>query len=240
MVLQIFQVRIINLLLKMIKFKKLIRKKTEKQLIREFISEFIKYTVRKERQKKRFSFVVTGGASPINLYKSLSKAKINWKNIDLFWSDERFVKRKSKDSNYQLVQKYLIKKINIKKKNIYPVDTNKKSLNSSIINYENKINNYFKKKKISFDLILIGMGLDGHIASIFPNNINLNTKKICSSVIRKDFKRISLNLRYINYSKKIILWLSNKKKSNIYKKIKNNRKIPVNYLNKKKLFIFTV
>jgi 6-phosphogluconolactonase len=220
------------------KFKKFIKKKTEKQLIIEFILRFENYALKKERLKKRFSFVLTGGLSPINLYKSLSKAKINWKNIDLFWGDERFVSQNSNNSNYKLVKRYLLKKINIKKKNIYFINTKKRNVAMSALDYQNQIKKYFKKKKISFDLILLGMGLDGHVASIFPNN--LNKSNICSPVIRKDFKRITLNLKIINKSKMIILWLNTKKSSLIYKNFNNQKKIPVNYLNEKKLSIYSL
>ena len=240
MVFQIFQVRIINLLLNMPKIKKFIKKKTEKQLITEFISIFENYTRKKEKLKKRFSFVLTGGLSPINLYKSLSKAKINWKNIDLFWGDERFVSQNSDNSNFKLVKKYLLKKININAKNIFYINTKKNRVAASVLDYENKIKKYFKKDKISFDLVLLGMGLDGHIASIFPNNLNLNTSNICSPIIKKDFTRITLNLKIINNSKKISLWLNSRKISVIYKKLNNKKQIPVNYLNKKVLTIFSL
>ena len=76
------------------------------------------------------------------------------------------------------------------------------------------------------------MGSDGHIASIFPDNIDLKSNRMISIILGKDFKRITLNLNFINKAKKIFLWLNNKKKSNIYKKIRNKIKIPVNYLKK--------
>jgi len=222
------------------KLKKIIKKRSEKQLINEFISYFKNLSRKKKKLNKRFSFVLTGGASPINLYKSLSKAKIDWTNIDLFWGDERFVSSKSNNSNYNLVKKYLLNKINIKNKNIYKINTNKKNVSSAAEDYQNKIKSYFKNKKICFDLILLGMGLDGHIASLFPNNIKLNKLKIVSPVIRKDFKRITLNIKTINNSRKIILWLNVKKTSTVYQKLKVGEKIPVNYLNKKKMTIFTL
>ena len=224
----------------MTKFNKILRKKTEKQLIIEFISLFKSYIAKKEKLNQRFRFVLTGGSSPINLYKSLSKTKINWQNIDLFWGDERYVSQRSNNSNFKLAKKYLINKININKKNIFAVDTRKNTVNTSAKDYEKRIKKYFKNQKISFDLILLGMGSDGHIASLFPNNINLKTNRITSAILRKDFKRITLNLNVINKAKKIFLWLNNKKKSNIYKKIKNKKKIPVNYLKKSKTNLFLI
>ena len=89
----------------MAKFKKILRKKTEKQLIREFISLFKICIAKKERLKQRFGLVLPGGSSPVNLYKALSETKINWENIDLFWVDERFVCQGSNNSNFKLVLK---------------------------------------------------------------------------------------------------------------------------------------
>ena len=60
---------------------KIINKKSEKLLINEFIRQFKKDFLKKKEQKKRFSFVLTGGKSPINLYKKLAKLKIYWNNI---------------------------------------------------------------------------------------------------------------------------------------------------------------
>ena len=224
----------------MAKFKKKITKNSEKLLIKAFIKEFKHIVLQKKKLNERLSFVLTGGSSPLNLYKQLSKVKINWTLIDLFWGDERFVSKKSNNSNFKLVHKYLIKKIKINKKNIYAINTSKKNINLSTIDYERRIKHYFNNKKITFDLILLGMGLDGHIASIFPNNINPKNNKIVSHVVKKDFKRITLNLKIINKAKNIFLWLNNRNKSNIYKKNINKKKIPVNFLNKKNMKIFSI
>ena len=224
----------------MTKFNKIIRKKTEKQLITEFISLFKSLVAKKEKLNQRFKFVLTGGSSPINLYKSLSKTKINWNNLDLFWTDERYVSFKSNNSNFKMVKRFLINKINIKKKNIFFIDTLKKSAESSASDYAKKIKKNFINKQISFDLILLGMGTDGHIAYIFPNSLSLKSKKIVSVISRKDFKRITLNLRIINKAKKIFLWLNNKKKSSIYNNIKKNKKKPVNLLMKNKTLLFLI
>ena len=97
-------------------------------------------------------------------------------------------------------------------------------------------------KKIKFDVILLGMGNDGHIASIFQNDLNLKSNKITRPVLREDFKRVTLNIKIINNAKNIYLWLNSKKKFDIYKKLilrKKNR-TPVSFLNKKKLFVFCI
>tara|TARA_B100002019_G_C21117971_1_gene521850 strand:+ start:93 stop:758 length:666 start_codon:yes stop_codon:yes gene_type:complete len=219
---------------------KIINKKSEKSLIDQFISNLKKDFLKKKKQNKRFSFVLTGGESPRKLYKKLSKIDIDWNNIDLFWGDERYVSHRSKDSNYRLAFNEFIKKIKLDKKNIFPIKKNK-SISKASAEYSSTITKYFKYKKISFDYCLLGMGNDGHIASIFPNSENLYKKFISKPIIRKDFKRITLGLNIINNSKKILLWLNNKSKSNIYLKLKKKgKKIPVNNLNKRNTVIYKI
>jgi len=220
---------------------KYIREKNENSLINDFIKIFNKEILKKKKRKKRLSFVLTGGASPKNLYKRLSQANIDWSNVDLFWGDERFVSANSKNSNYKLAQDLLIKKIKIKKKNCFPFNTKNVDITKSAEDYEFKLRKYFKKKKIIFDIFLLGMGDDGHVVSIFPESKELKQKFVCKPIYRNDFKRLTLGLNIINDSKKIFLWLNDTSKFSIFKKFKRqDKKIPVNNLRKDKLNCFCV
>ena len=219
---------------------KIINKKSEKSLIDEFISNFKKDYLKNRKQKKRFSLVLTGGESPKKLYRKLAKINIDWNYVDLFWGDERYVPSSSKNSNFNLAFNELIKNIKINKKNIFPINT-KKIISECSVDYSKMIKKYFNNKKINFDYCLLGMGEDGHIASLFPNSENLYKRFITKPVIRKDFKRITIGLNIINNSKKILLWLNNKSISKIYSKIKKKGKnIPVNNLNKKNTVIYKI
>ena len=192
-------------------------------------------------KKRRFSFVLTGGDSPVKLYKYLAKnKKINWKKIDFFIGDERFVKENSKNSNIGMCKKYLLNKIKISKNQIYNISTKKFSIKESVFEYENKIKKYFSNKSVKFDLVILGIGKDGHIASLFKNNINKKNNKNVKFVKRKDFLRISLTLKCINNSKNIFLWAPGKNKSNIIKKILADKKLkyPASFLRKKNNFLF--
>ena len=221
---------------------KIIRKSSEKLLIESFLADFKKIALQKLLERKRLSFVLTGGPSPKNLYKKLSKSNIEWSNVDFFWGDERYVSRKSIHSNFRLANKNLLKFIKIKKKQIYFINTRKKNAENSAIDYSNKIKKYFKKKKISFDIFLLGMGDDGHITSIFPGDLEKNSNKITRSVIKKDFHRITINLKIINNSKFIYLWLNTRKKTKIFSLLKNKKReeIPVSYLKRKKKIVFSI
>ena len=222
----------------MAKFAKKIHENNEILLIKKFIRLF-KYKLR-DYKKRRFSFVLTGGDSPIKLYKYLARdKKINWRKIDFFIGDERFVKESSKNSNIGMCKKYLLNKIKISKNQIYSISTQKLTIIQSVVEYENKIKNYFSNKKVKFDLVVLGIGNDGHIASLFKNNIQKKNNKNVKFVKRKDFFRISLTLKCINKSKNIFLWAPGEKKS-IIKKILTDKKLkyPASFLRKKNNYLF--
>ena len=222
----------------MAKFAKKIHENNEILLIKKFIRLF-KYKLR-DYKKRRFSFVLTGGDSPIKLYKYLARdKKINWRKIDFFIGDERFVKESSKNSNIGMCKKYLLNKIKISKNQIYNISTQKLTISQSVVEYENKIKNYFSNKKVKFDLVLLGIGNDGHIASLFKNNIQKKNNKNVKFVKRKDFFRISLTLKCINKSKNIFLWAPGEKNS-IVKKILTDKKLkyPASFLKKKNNYLF--
>ena len=189
--------------------------------------------------KNRFSFVLTGGKSPIKLYKHLAKSRnINWKKIDFFIGDERYVKETSNNSNIKMCNNYLLNKIKISNKQIYKISTNKRSIKENASLYEKRIKKYFLNKKIAFDLILLGIGNDGHIASLFNKNINKKTNKNVSFVRRKDFSRITLTLKCLNNARSLFLWAPGK--SNIIKKIllDDKFKYPASFLKKNNNFLF--
>ena len=223
----------------MAKFAKIIRENNESFLIKKFIRLF--KTKINNKRNKRFSLVLAGGRSPIKLYKNLAKKKnVNWKKVDFFISDERYVKETSYYSNIKMCQKYFLNKIKISKDQIYKFSTNIKPPAKCAINYEKKIKKYFLNKKISFDLVILGIGNDGHIASLFKKNINKRNTKNVDLVKRNDFIRITLTLKCLNNSKSIFIWAPGKSKINIVKKIlqDNKFKYPASFLKRKNNFLF--
>ena len=118
----------------MAKFAKIIQENNENFLIKKFIMLFKKKIA--DSKRGRFSFVLTGGTSPIKLYKHLAKnKKIPWKKIDFFIGDERYVKENSKYSNIWMCKKYLLNKIKILDNQIYKIYTNQNSLKKDSQNY---------------------------------------------------------------------------------------------------------
>lgn len=165
--------------------------------------------------KKVVNICLTGGSTSLLVYFFLAKKLFFYKKkINFFLGDERFTKNKNKTNVYH------IKKIFKKYKNILH-NFRFYNINNKILNEKKNYNIILKKS----DILLLTLGDDGHIASIFSNNKKMNTiKKKLIIVKRKNenFKRISITMNYILKSNNIFLFIYGKKKLFMYNKIINN------------------
>jgi len=180
---------------------------------------------------RRFSLVLSGGNTPRKIYQELAKnqSSIPWRNIQLFWGDERCVPPDHRESNFNLAKRYLFDRIQPFEGQIYrikgenPPDIEKERYTKEILQHVEQ-NDSFPV----FDLILLGLGDDGHVASLFPDQMHLlSSEKICEVAIHpiSGQKRITLTGPVINQAKNILLLVTGKKKSSILSKIilnKNN------------------
>ena len=169
------------------------------------------------------SLVVSGGSSPISIYEELSNIDLSWSKVFLTLVDDRLVDPDHKDSNQKLLHNHFIKN-KAKNINFFPLTENFLS------------NTEFKKP---FDITLLGMGEDGHFASLFPDMINqyepfdLNASpKILITTPQGNplIPRITMNLSLIMESLNIILLLKGKAKQNIFEKAIKEKKLPIHYL----------
>ena len=178
------------------------------------------------------SLVVSGGSSPIKIFKDLSKIELPWSKVQITLVDDRLVEPQSENSNQRLLSEHFLKN-KAKKSKFFP-------LSEDLISY--------KKFKIPFDVTLIGMGEDGHFASLFPSmigdkegySIDANHKIFKTSSQGNPFlPRITMNLSLIMSSELIILLVKGKAKQNILELAKNDETYPIHYLlkNKHKNFI---
>lgn len=176
-------------------------------------------TYKKEIEKKGFyTLVLTGGNTPLPIYDRLAKEKsIDWKKVFLFWADERCVSQSDRNNNYYNALQHFIKYHDFG--GVFPINT-KLPPEEAAIDYNNIIKSFFEKHKIdNFDTVLLGMGLDGHVASIFEPNKQYDEDVVNTSAV--DFERVSMTLQFINTIKEKVLMLKGEEKFNV---LNNNEK----------------
>ena len=187
----------------------------------EQIFDILKLTI---QEKGSANFVVSGGSSPVKIFNELSLKDLDWTKVNITLVDDRLVDKSHNDSNEKLVIENLM--------------INKAAeLNFiSLCNSPEKILNINRP----FDIMLLGMGEDGHFASLFPSLIKTNSDYFDPSstpeIIYTEalgspcHKRISMNLSMILQSNTIFLLIPNEKKLEVYEEAKKNKKIPLYFL----------
>ena len=188
----------------------------------------------------QFTVALSGGNTPKRLYELLATPEfgknINWKKVFVFFSDERYVPHNDKESNFNMASKALLKHIPIPRKNIFAIPVSSTPAKDAAT-YEASVKKITGAERFSFDLILLGLGSDGHTASLFPGNeILQEKKKLVKEVFikEKNIYRISFTFSLINKAKQILLLVNGKEKEPVLKKIsanhKTNNPLPVQLL----------
>lgn len=149
-------------------------------------------------ERGRFAVALSGGSTPKAIYQRLKGAKIDWSKIWLFWSDERAVPPDHPDSNYGMAMKCAFE--HIPPNQIFRMVA-EKNIEKMAADYEEKIHHYLGKHL--FDLVMLGVGEDGHTASLFPGSAGLlvNNRLVTPNFIKeKNTWRMTLTFSCINQS----------------------------------------
>ena len=122
------------------------------------------------------SIVLSGGSTPRTLYQLLAsefRRQIQWAHVQVFWGDERFVAPEDPRSNYRMVREALLDHVPCPPANIHPMPTHFPSADKAARDYERTLRSHFLGEWPHFDLVLLGVGDDGHTASLFPGSLAL-------------------------------------------------------------------
>jgi 6-phosphogluconolactonase len=163
------------------------------------------------QQHGRFVVALTGGSSPVAIYKLLATpdyiAKIDWTKVFIFWGDERWVALDDNLSNAKMSAENLLNHVPVPKSNIFPMYKDGITPKEYAIEYENHIKSVAGEDG-KFDLILLGMGDDGHTASLFPGEAVLKeeNKWVAAYYLApQSMYRITLTAPLINRAKQIVV-----------------------------------
>lgn len=178
------------------------------------------------KNKGKVSIALSGGSTPKVLFRLLAEEyadAINWSKVKLFWGDERCVPATDEDSNYGMTQELLLKHIDIPLANIHRVRGEDNPVQEAarygeVIKEELTMEGDYP----IFDLIILGMGADGHTASIFPHEKELlMADRICAVATHPETgqKRITLTGPVINRAKRVVFLVTGASKTDKIKQI---------------------
>jgi 6-phosphogluconolactonase len=175
----------------------------------------------------RFSVALSGGSTPRNLYALLASnyADFPWNRAFLFFGDERHVPPTDPESNYRMVSEAMLSKISIPASNVFRVKAEDPDAATAAADYEAQLRNFFELKPGKFprfDLILLGVGPDGHAASLFPDSEGLKeqTRLVIANWVEK-FKthRISFTFPVLNRAAQVMFLASGPDKADMLRQI---------------------
>lgn len=174
----------------------------------------------------RFSLAISGGSSPLNLFKLWSGKyidKINWSTLDLFWVDERCVSADNPESNYGTAKKMLLDKISLHQDQIFRIKGESKPAEEAN-RYDEFVRVYLNNTP-GYDMVILGIGGDGHTSSIFPGQDHLlKSKKIYEESVNPNTgqKRVALTSNGILNSHIVCFYINGPEKSSILEEISLN------------------
>ena len=198
-------------------------------LAKAFAAEFKKITDEFISANGNINIALSGGNTPKLLFSVLAEEypdNILWSKVNFYWADERCVSPESSESNYGEADRILFRKINLFENVHRIIGENDPSAEAERYSALLKQNLPFENDLPKFDLMLLGMGDDGHTASIFPDRMDLlKSEKYCETAVHPESnqKRITLTGKVINNSDRIYFLVTGKNKEHVVKIISERK-----------------
>jgi 6-phosphogluconolactonase len=170
----------------------------------------------------RFTIALSGGSTPKNLNTLLAtnaRTSLPWDRMFFFWGDERHVPPSDPESNYRMAEETLLSKVPVPRANVFRIPAENPDAAAAALAYEETLRKFFALQAGEFprfDLILLGMGPDGHAASLFPGTAALQEKSrlvVANWVEKFKTDRITLTLPVLNAARCVIFLVSGTEKA---------------------------
>jgi 6-phosphogluconolactonase len=196
---------------------------------------FVEEASKAVREKGKFTLALTGGSSPVELHKMLAQepysSQVDWGKCFVFWGDERWVPLDDERSNARMAFETLLNSVPVPKEQIFPMWSEDKSPEEYAAEYEKQLKLVLGEEGV-FDLIFLGMGDDGHTASLFPHTEVLNEEAAWVKAYYLDpqqMYRITLTAPIINRAKNIVFLVNGEKKAPALREVLEGERNPKQY-----------
>jgi 6-phosphogluconolactonase len=206
-----------------------VRTLTTPQELFEAGAELVAHATRESVEERgRFSIALSGGSTPRNLYNLLAtnaRASLPWDRMYFFWGDERHVAPTDKESNYRMANEAMLAKVPVAEANVFRVPAENPDAAAAADSYEKTLQKFFALEPGQipvFDLILLGLGPDGHTASLFPETAALQEKSrlvVANWVEKFQTHRITFTLPVLNAARWVAFLVSGTEKAQALKAV---------------------
>jgi 6-phosphogluconolactonase len=176
----------------------------------------------------RFRVALSGGSTPKRTYQLLADnalaGRVDWSRVDLFWGDERYVPHDDPNSNYRMTSEALLRHISIPETNVHGVPTDVSPPEAAASAYESEIRNTFGNPTSipAFDLVYLGLGTNGHTASLFPHSATLleNSRLVVADFVNEvNNWRISMTAPLLNRGRTVAFLVSGREKADVLRQV---------------------
>jgi len=180
--------------------------------------------LKKLESKESFAVALSGGSTPKNMFAMLANdatlsKQMPWENVHFFWGDERHVPPDHADSNYCMTNEAMLSRVPVPPENIHRIRTEIPDAGKAAEDYEQELRGFFKletEQLPAFDCVFLGMGPDGHTASLFPGTKALHERKrlvVSNWVDKFQSYRITLTIPVLNNADIVIFLVSGEEKA---------------------------
>jgi 6-phosphogluconolactonase len=178
-----------------------------------------------------FAIALSGGSTPRLLYKCLAESpfrdSVPWPRMHIFWGDERFVSRTDSRSNYGMARETLLSRVPIPAQNVHPIRTEGMDVEAAAVTYAHELTTFYGADRLLesrplFDVTLLGLGTDGHIASLFPDTAVLNERSRWVAAVDgvEPEARITLTLPALESSRHVAFLVEGEGKRAIFERLR--------------------
>jgi 6-phosphogluconolactonase len=178
----------------------------------------------KLKSKESFAVALSGGSTPKKMFAILAndaalRGQMPWESVQFFWGDERHVPPDHTDSNYRMANEAMLSKVPVPAENIHRIRAENPDAGKVAEDYEQELREFFRietEQLPAFDCVFLGMGPDGHTASLFPGTEALHERKrlVVSNWVDKFLSyRITMTVPVLNNADTVIFLVNGKEKA---------------------------